>query len=166
MTQNSVYVDAITQSIRKRGYRRHMRECAVGDGRDANGRAFLIFNIESPCWKDRKRWRYVNKHKNHNLRPGNWFEHLFALFGKRPCKACRLRINMMNAAGWWGLWRLLAHKGFWTGLAVDAGPASGCGGCGRVPRVESDKPTEPEHGNKVLGGHSGRGREQRPELVG
>lgn len=137
MREIHVSTDALKLFLRKGGYYRYMRGCAIGDGRDEDGNAFLIFDTDSECWEQRRKWRFRPRKVNPNMLPGNWLEHLFALFGKQTCPACNIRKRMMNSVGWLGLWRVLAARAFWTGLECDAVGRAGTGCCGKPARVES-----------------------------
>jgi len=126
--------DNVHSLIRKRGYAKWASSCSIGEMVDEDGDAAYKFDVTSPCWGERKKYRYVPA-SDRIPGPGTWLDALLTLTVivrvLRPhCDKCNVRKKYLDKMGWGGLPRALITKAVWTGNKSKLSKALKCGGCG------------------------------------
>ena len=147
--------------VRRSGWRSWLASCAVADF-EHEGRTWVVFDRDAPCWAERRRFRYAPT-RGPIPPPGDFVFHLTAAAREiaarvgwnifESCASCSVRRKILNAATWRGLPRMILSSRFrellWRALPPDADElgAGGCASCGGDPRSPGGSTESPSPGS-------------------
>ena len=121
--------EEVHRLVRKHGFGDWVEQCAIESITDIDGDLIYIFDIDAPCWKLRKQFRY--KASSRIPGPGTYFAAITTLLFVKQCERCGVRKKLMDKLGWRGIPRLLLMKSFWTGDRIAMSKAAKCSTCGQ-----------------------------------